>query len=96
MAVIPDAEPLVEDSALLYHQWAFDVTRIKRPVHMWQGTEDHLVPYPINKEISDRMPGSVWHEVEGAGHLVAIGKADEIFAIAAQELGRGRPVEPPA
>ncbi len=82
------SEPLVEDSELLYHQWAFDVTRIERPVHMWQGTEDQLVPYPINKEISDRMPGSVWHEVEGAGHLVAIGKADEIFAIAAEELRR--------
>ena len=82
------SEPLVEDSELLYHQWAFDVTRIERPVHMWQGTEDRLVPYPINKEISDRMPGSVWHEVEGAGHLVAIGKADEIFAIADEELRR--------
>jgi len=34
------------------------------------------------------MPGSVWHEVAGAGHLVAIGKADEIFAIAAEELRR--------
>jgi len=79
------SEPLVEDSELLYHQWAFDVTRIERPVHMWQGTEDRLVPYPINKEISDRMPGSVWHEVEGAGHLVAIGKADEILAIAAEK-----------
>ena len=66
----------------------FDVTRIERPVHMWQGTEDRLVPYPINREISDRMPGSVWHEVAGAGHLVAIGKADEIFAIAAEELRR--------
>jgi len=80
------SEPLVDDSELLYHRWAFDVTKIERPVHMWQGTDDHLVPYPINKEISDRMPGSVWHEVQGAGHLVAIGEADAIFAIAAEEL----------
>jgi pimeloyl-ACP methyl ester carboxylesterase len=82
------SEPLVDDAELLYHEWAFDVTTIDRPVHLWQGTEDHLVPYPINKEISDRMPASVWHEVEGAGHLVAVGKADEIFAIAAEELGQ--------
>ena len=84
---VQGSEPLVDDSELLYRQWAFDVTRIDRPVHMWQGTDDRLVPYPINKEISDRMPASVWHEVEGAGHLVAVGKADEIFAIAAKELG---------
>ncbi len=82
-----DAEPLVDDSELLYHRWPFDVTRIERSVHMWQGTDDRLVPYPINKEISDRMPASVWHEVEGAGHFVAVGEADEIFAIAAKELG---------
>ena len=80
------SEALVDDAELLYRQWAFDVTRIERPVHIWQGTEDHLVPYPINKEISDRMPASVWHEVEGAGHLVAIGEAAKIFALAAKEL----------
>lgn len=80
------SEPLVADSELLYHQWAFDVTKIERPVHMWQGTDDRLVPYPINKQISDRMPGSVWHKVDGAGHLVAVGRAEDIFAIAAKEL----------
>lgn len=77
---------LVDDSELLYHQWAFDVTKIERPVHMWQGTDDLLIPYELNKQIADRMPGAVWHEVEGAGHLVAIGEADNIFAIAAEEL----------
>lgn len=77
---------MVDDAELLYNAWAFDVTRIERPVHMWQGTDDHLVPYPINKEISDRMPGSVWHEVEGGGHFIAVGEADRIFAIAADEL----------
>jgi len=32
------------------------------------------------------MPGSVWHPVEGAGHFVAVGSADELFGIAAEEL----------
>jgi pimeloyl-ACP methyl ester carboxylesterase len=77
---------LVDDSELLYHQWAFDVTKIERPVHMWQGTDDQLVPYPINKKIADRMPGAKWHEVEGGGHFIAVGEADKIFAIAAEEL----------
>lgn len=77
---------LVDDSELLYRKWAFDVTQIERPVHMWQGTDDHLIPYALNKEIADKMPGTVWHEVKGAGHLVAIGEADNIFAIAAAEL----------
>jgi pimeloyl-ACP methyl ester carboxylesterase len=80
------SEGLVRDAELLYRRWAFDVSRIERRVHMWQGLADTLVPAPINQEVADRMPGSVWHPVEGAGHFVAIGAADDILAIAAEEL----------
>ena len=81
------SEGLVRDSELLYRRWAFDVTTIERPVHMWQGLGDTLVPAPINKEIADRMPGAVWHTVETAGHFVAIGAVDEILGIVAKDLG---------
>lgn len=84
------SEGLVRDSELLYRRWAFDVAKIERPVHMWQGTDDHLVAASINRTVADRMPGAVWHEVEGAGHFVAVGAADDVFAIAAQELGAVR------
>jgi len=82
------ADGLVADAELLYKDWAFDVTTIERPVHMWQGTDDELVPFSVNRTIGDRMPGTVWHQVEGGGHLIAIGCADEIVAIAAEELRR--------
>lgn len=81
------SEGLVRDAELLYRRWAFDVTRIERPVHLWQGLADTLVPPAINEEIADRMPGAVWHPVEAAGHFVAIGAADEILAVAAGDLG---------
>ncbi len=82
------SDGLVRDAELLYRSWAFDVRTIERRVHMWQGLDDLLVPAPINKQVADRMPGAVWHPVEGAGHFVAVGSADEVFAIAAKELGR--------
>jgi pimeloyl-ACP methyl ester carboxylesterase len=81
------SEGLVRDAELLYRRWAFDVKAIDRPVHIWQGLDDRLVPDPINKEVAEAMPGAVWHPVDGAGHFVAVGAADEIFAIAATELG---------
>ena len=81
------SDGLVRDAELLYRRWAFDVKQIKRPVHLWQGLDDLLVPDPINKAVADAMPGAVWHPVEGAGHFVAVGAGDEIFAIAAKELG---------
>jgi pimeloyl-ACP methyl ester carboxylesterase len=82
------SEGLVRDAELLYRRWAFDVSAIERPVHMWQGLDDKLVPDPINKAVAAAMPGAVWHPVEGAGHFVAIGSGDDIFAIAAEELRR--------
>ena len=81
------SDGLVRDSELLYRCWAFDVAAIKRPVHLWQGTDDRLVAMSINKTVADRMPGAVWHSVEGAGHFVSVGSADEVFAITAAELG---------
>lgn len=80
------SEGLVLDSELLYRAWAFDVTRIERPVHIWQGLADTLVAPIINLTIADRTPGAVWHSIEDAGHFIAVGAADEIFAIAADEL----------
>ena len=81
------SDGLVRDAELLYYRWAFDVGAIARPVHVWQGTDDRLVPAFINRRVADAMPGAVWHEVEGAGHFVAVGAADEILRIAADELG---------
>jgi pimeloyl-ACP methyl ester carboxylesterase len=81
------SDGLVRDSELLYRRWAFDVTTIERPVHMWQGTDDRLVAASINRTVAERMPGAVWHQVEGAGHFVAVGSGDEVLAIAAEELG---------
>jgi pimeloyl-ACP methyl ester carboxylesterase len=81
------SDGLVRDAELLYRSWAFDVATIERRVHMWQGLDDRLVPDPINKAVADRMPGAVWHPVEDAGHFVAVGSGDDVFAIAAEELG---------
>ena len=81
------SDGLVGDAELLYRSWAFDVTTIERPVHLWQGLDDRLVPDPINKAVADAMPGSVWHPVEGAGHFLAIGAGDDVFGFAAEELG---------
>lgn len=77
---------LVQDAVLIYRKWAFDVMSIHRPVHLWQGTDDHFVPLPMNKEVADAMPGAVWHPVEGEDHLMPVVKSREIFAVAAGEL----------
>ncbi|MBY0288567.1 MAG: alpha/beta hydrolase [Mycobacteriaceae bacterium] len=81
------SDGLVRDAELLYRHWAFDVAAIERPVHMWQGLDDKLVPDPINRAVADAMPGSVWHPVDRGGHFIAVGEGDAILAVAAEELG---------
>lgn len=80
------AEGLVRDAEVLYHQWTFDVRAIRRPVHMWQGLTDTFVAAGINRTVSERMPGAIWHPVEDGGHFIAVGAADAILAIAAEDL----------
>lgn len=81
------SDGLVVDAELLYHRWTFDVTAVDRPMHVWQGDDDRLVPEYVNRTIADRMPNAVWHGVDGGGHFIAIGAADEILAVAAGDLG---------
>ena len=60
---------------------------------MWQGIDDRFVAASINKRLADQMPAAVWHPVEGARHFVAVGSADELFGIAAEEPGS---MDPPS
>ncbi len=80
------AQGLVADATMLYQAWPFDMTRLTRPVHVWQGSDDKLVPEPINKTVADKTPGAIWHSISGGGHFIAISHANEILAQVAGDL----------
>ncbi|MCP9835160.1 MULTISPECIES: alpha/beta fold hydrolase [unclassified Cyanobium] len=80
------AEGLVADATMLYEAWPFDMTVVTRPVHFWQGTDDKLVPEPINRTVADKTPGAIWHSISGGGHFIALSHADEILAQVASDL----------
>ena len=80
------ADGLVVDATLLYEAWPFDMTRVERPVHVWQGSADTLVPEVINRTVADNTPGAIWHPISGGGHFIALSHANDILAVAAREL----------
>lgn len=80
------AEGLVADATMLYEAWPFDMTTVTRQVHFWQGSDDKLVPEPINKTVADKTPGSIWHSIRSGGHFIAISHANEILAQVASDL----------
>ena len=80
------AEGLVVDATMLYEAWPFDMTTVTRPVHFWQGSADTLVPEVINKTVAERTPGAIWHPITDGGHFIAVSHADDILAVAANDL----------
>ncbi len=80
------ADGEVLDATLLYQAWPFDVGKVTRPVHYWQGSEDHLIPEALSEEVADGTPGAVWHLVDGGGHFIAVSHANDILALAAKDL----------
>jgi pimeloyl-ACP methyl ester carboxylesterase len=84
------AHGLIVDAENLYKAWPFDVTAVERPVHVWQGDQDALVPPVISQTVADRMPGALWHPVAGGGHFIAVSHADHILGQAAADLRGAR------
>ncbi|WP_193384930.1 alpha/beta fold hydrolase [Rhodococcus jostii] len=80
------ADGLVVDATMLYKAWPFDMTKVTRPVHFWQGSADTLVPEIINKTVADKTPGAVWHPISGGGHFIAVSHANDILALVANDL----------
>lgn len=70
-------ESLYRDIMAGYATWEFDPLDINNPfphkegsIHIWQGCEDALIPFEINRFISKKLPWIRYHEVPGAGHLL--------------------------
>ncbi|KAG7556089.1 Serine aminopeptidase S33 [Arabidopsis suecica] len=72
-----DHECLHRDMIAGFATWEFDPTELENPfaegegsVHVWQGMEDRIIPYEINRYISHKLPWIKYHEVLGYGHLL--------------------------
>ncbi|KAK4762696.1 hypothetical protein SAY86_008464 [Trapa natans] len=70
-------ESLVQDLIAGYSKWEFSPFDVKNPfsdrkgsVHIWQGFQDGIIPFEINRYISDKLPWIKYHEVPDKGHLL--------------------------
>ncbi|XP_011090347.1 uncharacterized protein LOC105171045 isoform X1 [Sesamum indicum] len=80
-------ESLYRDLMVGFGKWEFEPTDISNPfpdneghVHMWQGYEDKVCRFELNRYIAERVPWIQYHEVADAGHLL-IHKAADCEAI---------------
>ncbi|KAI4368710.1 hypothetical protein MLD38_017236 [Melastoma candidum] len=72
---------LHQDFITGYSRWGFGPLELENPfpngegsVHIWQGFEDRIIPYEVNRYIADKLPWVRYHEVADGGHLCVFEK----------------------
>lgn len=65
---------MAKDLQLFHGSWKFEPADIaegyKGPIHIWQGTDDWLVPLGLQQWVANQVPQTVTlHELLGEGHL---------------------------
>ncbi|XP_061376250.1 uncharacterized protein LOC133318270 [Gastrolobium bilobum] len=70
-------ESLHRDLIVHFGNWEFDPMELKSPfpqnegcVYLWQGHEDKLVPYELQRYLAKQLPWIRYHEVPDGGHLM--------------------------
>ncbi|XP_010686024.2 uncharacterized protein LOC104900323 [Beta vulgaris subsp. vulgaris] len=71
-----DFESLHRDIMVGFGDWEFSILHLKNPfpenegsVHLWQGYEDKIIPFEINRFISEKLQWIKYHEVPDGGHM---------------------------
>ncbi|XP_008459720.1 uncharacterized protein LOC103498762 [Cucumis melo] len=71
-------ESLHRDILCAFGKWEFDPMELTNPfaddkgsvVHMWQGSQDRIVPIELNRFIAQKLPWIQYHELPNYGHLL--------------------------
>ncbi|GAB2274617.1 hypothetical protein Dimus_009386 [Dionaea muscipula] len=70
-------ESLHRDLLVGYGKWEFDPLDLENPftqnegsVHIWQGYEDRMIPFQLNRFISEKLHWIQYHEVPDGGHFI--------------------------
>lgn len=76
---LTDAGGVVDEFLAFDAPWGFRHEEVDRPVTLWQGTEDTVVPLGWSVAAAARLPRAELRVVEGAGHLVALDHWEEVL-----------------
>jgi pimeloyl-ACP methyl ester carboxylesterase len=73
------ARAAAQDMALIARDWGFRLDEISVPVHVWHGDADRNVPFAHGRYQAATIPGAVFHECPGEGHLLMVDHLEEIL-----------------
>ncbi|XP_077234191.1 uncharacterized protein LOC143876365 [Tasmannia lanceolata] len=100
-------ESMHRDLMVGFGTWEFDPMELDNPfpnneasVHLWQGYEDRIVPFSLQRYVSKRLPWIKYHEIPDGGHLFMFANgmiAQIALALMACSLGWAyKAIKPPS
>lgn len=70
----------LDDDLAFTKPWGFALTEVSAPTHVWQGSEDKMVPFAHGQWLAEHTPSVTAHLEHGEGHLsIAIGSIDRML-----------------
>jgi len=64
----------IDDDLAFVRSWGFNLGEISKPVFIWQGDDDFMVPHAHSKWLAEHIPGSQLKFVPGHGHISLVEK----------------------
>jgi pimeloyl-ACP methyl ester carboxylesterase len=70
----------LDDDLAFVRDWGFELSDIKRPVAVWQGDQDRMVPFSHGEWLAQHIPNAKAQLYAGHGHLsIAVGSLEKVI-----------------
>ena len=85
-ALRPGTRATVQELVLLKRPWAFPLSEVKTPVHLWHGALDRNAPIAHARRLARELPDATLHVGDSSGHDIGHDRSGEIMSVLASHM----------